>query len=116
MNHNIILIGLSIVLSLVLSGCNDSPKPLPTMNLERAGGIVINDEEDLLAHISEGLIALPEQEALYGLDFRSKRPFRISVSTGKAQFLSSRGKGPLELMQPVQIIKKNDQEFYVYDS
>lgn len=116
MNKLTIIIGTGFYLSLLFTSCNKPPQSLPFAQLERVDSIVLSNEADLLAHVSEGLIGMPEQEALYGLDFRTKRPFKIAVNTGKAQFLSSKGRGPLELMQPVQMIKKNDEEFYVYDS
>ncbi len=84
--------------------------------LKKVHEIVINDNNDQVGNIMEGLQAVESKELLYGIDFIARRPFKISVKTGEVQYLSSKGKGPKELSLPSQVTVKNDDEFFIYDT
>lgn len=114
-NHIMVLLILAMPF-LFLIGCSDEPQRIVHGELKKAKHVVINDSLDQIANIMEGLQAVEGKGLLYGIDFRTRRPFKISVKTGDVEFLSSKGRGPKELSLPSQLTLKNEEEFFVYDT
>ena len=107
--------GALILMLLLVFNCKESKVEITQVQLLKEGEIVLNDNQDRVANIMEGL-QVTENGHAYGIDFITKLPFILSLKSGDVKFLSSKGRGPKELLQPVQLILKNDKELYVYDS
>lgn len=66
--------------------------------------------------IAEGLRVQDSLKVAYGIDFRSGRVYKLSLSDGSVRFISNRGKGLLEMETPSQISLKTPNEFFVYET
>lgn len=78
--------------------------------------ITINNEKDQLQSIMGGLQPDTISKRLYGIDLRAFRPFYIDLETSSANYLVERGAGPNELMRPIQVTVKNENEIFIYDN
>lgn len=115
-NDKRVVVLLNLVLLLFLVGCKKQISTTEQGVIKKTRQITLNDSVDQVANIMEGLQSVENKGLLYGIDFRTQRPFKISVSTGNVEFLSSKGRGPKELSLPAQVTIKNDSVFYVYDT
>lgn len=112
-------IGILFLVSLFfLAGCAEKSEfpERNTIELSHAGSIQINNQIHQPENIMEGFRVVQESGMVYGIDYRKKLPYKLSLKTGTFEHLSSAGSGPTELRLPSQITEKNSSEFYVYDT
>lgn len=87
-----------------------------TIDIVKVGSIQLQDSIDQAENIMEGLHVVDELGIAYGIDYRKRLPYKLSLLTGDFQHLSSPGSGPKELRSPSQLSMKDSSEFYVYDT
>ncbi|TVR30381.1 MAG: hypothetical protein EA390_08250 [Balneolaceae bacterium] len=102
----------------IIYGCS-SKEHTKTQGIEviRMDVVQINDKMDQAQLIYGAFDAVDDELGIvYGIDYRKRLPYRLSLKTGEFQFLSSTGSGPKELRLPSQLSMKDSSEFYVYDT
>lgn len=82
----------------------------------RTGGVVIADSTNQLKSVWQSLQVVDTRKKAYGIDFRNRRVFVFCLESGDLAYIGGRGRGPREMLNPVQISVKNEHEIYVYDS
>lgn len=119
-SSSFLLITILFIFILIFAGCGDvesdtdSRKETVTLLLEEV--IHLTGDAYQLTSIDEGLRTIDSSGAAYGIDFRSGRVYKISLDDGSVRFLTTKGRGPLEMDTPSQISIKSSNEFYVYDT
>ncbi len=109
--------GYAIASLLIFFGCSDyEQENFQEIELIRTGGVQVSNKTDQAELIYGSLEVVDESGIAYGIDFRKRLPYKLSLQTGEFQFLSDQGSGPRELRLPSQLTHKNESEFYVYDT
>jgi hypothetical protein len=85
-------------------------------NATKEREIVIVDESNQLNLIWQGLQTDEVNGIAYGIDFRTNLAFGFSLEDGKLKYIGSKGRGPEEMLQPVQITLSDYKNMYIYDS
>jgi hypothetical protein len=118
MNNQFYAKGVLLLVSLFsIHGCAEEGEVVREYSeIARTGGIVVNSEADQPQSIWGNLSVVDEAGMAFGIDFRKRLPYKLSLETGRFYHLSSPGAGPQELRMPSQISVKNDSIYYVYDT
>lgn len=110
----ILLLVISLTFSLSCTS-EKNDESLISASIQREGQTVLNDNIDQVSFVAGQLIVNEQSDTAYGIDFKLRRPFRFSLETGDFQFISTPGRGPLEVTLPNQLIAKNDSTILLYD-
>ena len=84
--------------------------------IKKTGEIDVSFDSEPLAEVLEGLVVSDELDVAYGVDLRLMRAYELSLLNGEVRYLAPVGKGPGELFNPVQIIKKSKNELLIFDT
>ena len=115
-----VTVGLMFVSALLLINCNtpgsDAHQQPPSVSLELLKSIEVNGSIDQIENIMEGIRVVDSLQVAYGIDFRGRRVYKLSVADASVRYLTNRGRGPKEMVLPSQIALKSSREFFVYDT
>lgn len=104
---------------LFVSSCIGPEKELvtggSTVYLSKEKELVVNDDRDQLGRMWVDVQVIDDLNVIYGRDPNNRKIYRLSMESGSLEFISSNGRGPEEMMHPMQITIKNSDEFYAYD-
>lgn len=112
----VLLLALPLLLLLISCTRSDYEQEISFIDVKRVGGITVDQDREKLSGIMEGLQVSDELGIAYGVDLRIMRAYQLSLITGEVQFLAPEGRGPGELFQPVQIVMKNENELFIFDT
>lgn len=98
------------------SGEMDNRQEVGTIEVVRTGGVTVDPESDDLAEIMEGLVVSDSLGIAYGVDLRVMKAYQLDLEIGEVNYLAPEGRGPEELNIPVQITKKAENNFLIYDN
>ncbi len=107
---------LPLILLMISCTGENYEQEISFIDIERVGGITVDQDREKLSGIMEGLQVSDELGIAYGVDLRIMRAYQLSLITGEVQFLAPEGRGPGELFQPVQIVMKNENELFIFDT
>lgn len=106
---------LAVISFFFLTGCSSSEldNKNGSLKLSRTGGIVINDSIDQAERFWIDSQIIDDLNIIYGRE--PGRIYKLSLESGSLEFISSVGRGPKEMLHPMQLTIKNENEFFSYD-
>lgn len=96
---------------------NSPSETLNSIKLEKSGELVLKNSPDLLAELWPVVqVTDSDSDVAYGIDPRIGMVYKLFLIDGHSEYLFKEGSGPEEVIQPIQLTVKDQDEIAVYDN
>jgi hypothetical protein len=116
--HSIRVYIISLCLLLLFACKIDDPATDEnSLELEKSGELGLENTPELLAELWPVLQGFSHKtDVVYGIDMRIGKAYMLSLSDGRSEYLFEEGRGPGEVIQPIQLTLLEKDALAVYDN